>query len=488
LVMDKNGVEKIKDVFMTVGQGSPGGGTLIIRKNVTQKFCDAVPDQPTLWEKQMQLPKFDPSLGTLQKAVLDLKGRIESNVFLEHLSAEAVVNFTIQVKGNITISKNNAPLMVGNIVLQKTGAATAYDGVLDYAGSSGLRFLGISDSMNDSVSVTNLASVTASTPGETFNLSARGAAHFDLIGPGNYAFIVLTNASADACVTYKYETEKVIPGGTSNIEANCQVQTDPALECCTGTLRNIEGHPGCFDSRDALIGPPECIPKSCNARIAEERLEEFNPGDMALFTCKLTVETPQSMVGKNWVNVEAEDLDGLSGIMDEKEYWFFNPNIALAIDGSIDFGQVRPGATSYSKTIKVGNDAETGSGVLLDMFIAGTDFYDPASSGAKCPTTNQLALTNFRYFATNGAYSTQNPAIGGKSCIDNEGYSSIPYGDRITQAKEIIGCKNYNVGLYQPGNVLTPGAEMALTFKLDLPEPCNGDFSDGQMYFWGEAV
>jgi hypothetical protein len=38
------------------------------------------------------------------------------------------------------------------------------------------------------------------------------------------------------------------------------------------------------------------------------------------------------------------------------------------------------------------------------------------------------------------------------------------------------------------GNTLTPGAEMALIFKLDMPEPCVGDFSEGSIYFWGEAI
>jgi len=38
------------------------------------------------------------------------------------------------------------------------------------------------------------------------------------------------------------------------------------------------------------------------------------------------------------------------------------------------------------------------------------------------------------------------------------------------------------------GNVLAPGAEMAITFKLSLPEPCNGNFDTGSLYFFGEAV
>ena len=44
------------------------------------------------------------------------------------------------------------------------------------------------------------------------------------------------------------------------------------------------------------------------------------------------------------------------------------------------------------------------------------------------------------------------------------------------------------VGPYYTANLLAPGAELALTFKLSLPEPCNGDFDTGSIYFWGEAI
>ncbi|MFH1711580.1 MAG: hypothetical protein ABH840_04675 [Nanoarchaeota archaeon] len=228
------------------------------------------------------------------------------------------------------------------------------------------------------------------------------------------------------------------------------------------------------------------IPASCNARILEEKLVTFNPNTMAYYDCTFTVETPASMHGEYFITVEVRSVDG-EAIMDENEYWFLNPTIALSVDGDLSFDDVRPGTQAYSQTLLVGNDAEAGSGVMLDMFISGTDFYDPSSSGAACPNTNQLALTNFRYFATNGAASTA-----GKPGVDDEGYLPIAYGDKITQARKIILGTPYGLGAAEAdwanGNALTPGAEMALTFKLSMPEPCVGDFSEGMIYFWGEAI
>ena len=238
------------------------------------------------------------------------------------------------------------------------------------------------------------------------------------------------------------------------------------------------------------------IPESCNARILEEEIDEFDQDTMAFYDCTFTVETPESMYGEWWITVEAVDLDGLFGTMDENEYWYLNPVISLVIEGDLTFENVRPGTSSYSDTLLVGNDADEGSGVMLDMFISGTDFYDSESSGAMCPTTNQLSLSAFRYYTVNGAYNTyqdlEQDAVDGDRNVDSEGYVNIDYGigfnDPNPFYKNMEILQAQKVGPYYTANLLAPGAEMALTFKLDLPEPCNGDFDSGQIYFWGEAI
>jgi len=238
---------------------------------------------------------------------------------------------------------------------------------------------------------------------------------------------------------------------------------------------------------DSRIERTNAVDPSCNARILEEQVTEFDSSIMRYYTCTLSVETADSMYGEYWITVEALDLDGLSGIMDENEYWFLNPVIALDIQGDMTFEDVRPGTSAYSSTLLVGNDADDGSGVMLDMFISGTDFYDSSSSGAMCPTTNQLSLDSFAYFVTNGAYSSRNDAR-----RDVEGYVPIKYGiafnnpNPFYKNNEVLQAQQ--VGPYYTANLLAPGAEMAMTFRLNLPEPCNGDFDSGSIYFYGEAI
>jgi len=200
------------------------------------------------------------------------------------------------------------------------------------------------------------------------------------------------------------------------------------------------------------------------------------------------------MQGESWVTVEAEDGEGNQGTMDENEYWFFNPIVALGIDESMIFDEVIPGTDSYSDTMLIRNEADDSSGVMMDMFISGTDFYDSSSSGARCPTSNELSLSAFKYFATNGAYSTASTygASFTGPAKDAEGYKGIVYGigfndpNPFYNKAEIIPVQQ--VGPYYTANLLAPGAEMALTFKLSLPEPCTGNFDSGNIFFWGEAI
>ncbi|MFA5259557.1 MAG: hypothetical protein WC402_05785 [Candidatus Pacearchaeota archaeon] len=237
------------------------------------------------------------------------------------------------------------------------------------------------------------------------------------------------------------------------------------------------------------LGTTTILP-ACNARILEENITTFKPLVMRYYNCLLTVEP--TMYGEYWITVEATDLSGQSGTMDENEYWFLNPIIALSIDGTMSFDNVRPGTSSYSSTMLVGNDADASSAVMMDMFISGTDFYDSTSSGAMCPTSNQLKLENFKYYTVNGAYSTkQDPRA------DNEGYVSVGYGIGFNNPNTFYSTSpttGYEIlhaaydGTYWRANTLAPGAEMAVTFKLNMPEPCNGNFDSGSIYFWGEAI
>jgi len=227
--------------------------------------------------------------------------------------------------------------------------------------------------------------------------------------------------------------------------------------------------------------------ENCEATIGQYDVQ-WNADLMAVYVCTLTVEP--EWYGEYWITVEAEDMDGLMGTMANNEYWYMNPVIALSIDGDLTFDEVRPGSRATSSTLLVGNDADDGSGVLLDMYISGTDFYDSDSSGAMCPTTNQLSLNRFTYDVVNGQFLIEDLAIRHGDRIDQAG-KIVDHDPDAMIVDSLVGSQNFGRIFGEGGpsvNFLAPGAELALTFQLDLPEPCNGDFDTGSIYFWGEAI
>lgn len=294
------------------------------------------------------------------------------------------------------------------------------------------------------------------------------------------------------------------------------------------TINSEQGVGGDWAAECHEFTGPSTIPAECNARLGQRSLtgDPLDPATQQFYECTFTVSNSENMPsGEYWLTVEAISSDG-DGAMDENEYWYLNPTIALSVEGYLEFYEVESGTVSYSSTIRVGNDADEGSGVMVDMFISGEDFTSSYLEGERCPLTNHIKLSNnirqnallgpdkesnqahkntpcqveqavlpvgtleqrdnmdhLCYYAVNGAYSTA-----GNPNADAEGYRPIVYSQSFTtdfyNDAEIIGMAPG----YSPGNVLSPGAEMSITFKLGLPEPCDGNFDTGQIYFWGEAI
>jgi hypothetical protein len=238
----------------------------------------------------------------------------------------------------------------------------------------------------------------------------------------------------------------------------------------------------------SVLGATEQIRSNCNARLGEEIFTVPPAANtMAYYRCILTAEPASSMHGSKPVTVKVTDESGKSATAKETLNYFFNPAISLTVDGAINFGNnVRPGTQATSPTVVVKSNSE--GGVILDMFIAGKDFYDSSSSGAKCPSSNVLSLSSFSYYAVNGAYSTAadpratNGYVPINYCIGAEcGFTRGFYNTR-----EIMQVQP--VGPYFAANELVNGAGISMTFKLSLPAPCNGNFNTGGFYLLGEAI
>jgi len=200
--------------------------------------------------------------------------------------------------------------------------------------------------------------------------------------------------------------------------------------------------------------------------------EYFDSDTMAIYTCTLTIEP--NCYGQKWIGIEVVDIDGLYSTISEAESWFCNPEMEIEVSGEINFGSLGPGEKG-SSTISIKNNADPSSGLEVIFGISGTDFYDPSSSGAICPTSNVLKLQpNFKYSAVQGSNQVTDKLI--------------PYGTEITQADPIFSAGDGSTPTYYPLIPTSPGSEISLTFTLELPQPCNGQFTSGDIILWAVAV
>jgi hypothetical protein len=256
---------------------------------------------------------------------------------------------------------------------------------------------------------------------------------------------------------------------------------------------------------------------------------------MKYYECSITILDSENMYGKYWLTVLADDGVN-SGVYDEMTPLWINPIITLSIDGSLNFENIRPGTSSYSQ-VSITNEAQ--GGVALDMFITGKDWPSttPGNLG-RCALNTEILksvsdgegteelvdyipLNAFRYYAENGAFTTRydEERDGGDGLSapfdtvnydtavdrdsDDEGYVTINkqinagFEEAMFDDAEIIQVggpvvetpngKEYG---YR-ANVLNSGSLMALTFRLNLPESCYGEFESpesGSIFIWGEAI
>ncbi|MEK6879329.1 MAG: hypothetical protein AABY22_06960 [Nanoarchaeota archaeon] len=223
------------------------------------------------------------------------------------------------------------------------------------------------------------------------------------------------------------------------------------------------------------------------------------------YLCVFTVETPESLYGLKYIGAEATDYNNLVDyIQIDQTPWYLNPIIALSVEGDIDFDNAKAGRDSYSPKITITNMADEGSGVIMDMFLSGTDFYNITEITDSCPTN--LKLENFRYFAENlmNGYTSRDDllidTINENTILrdkDNEDYISIDYGigfnnpEPFYENTEVIQAEPniFNTGYGYNANILYPGEKMEVKFKFRTPSECrNSGRYNGLFYFWGENI
>lgn len=166
----------------------------------TLTYSGTIPLTSTDWTNTVTVPKFNVSGATLTAVTVEVQGYITNRLSAESFSA---LNRTVTVTNttDLVVTAPNLPTIQTTLTNGDKVSLSPYDGVFDYAGSSGFS-IGAYAEVEDEDNVTNLTPWVGS---GTVGVVARATATSGYSGPADYSFLTQTSASACIIVTYTYD-------------------------------------------------------------------------------------------------------------------------------------------------------------------------------------------------------------------------------------------------------------------------------------------
>lgn len=168
------------------------------------QYSASLPLATTNWSGSISIPKFNPSLGTLNSIQFSLDGHVEGSAGFESKDASPAT-VTMDLQSMLRLRRPNNTVLVLTIPVASTSDnVTAWDGVDDYAGASGKTYAALSGDSSDSFTSSSLSDKNLFTGAGSILLpvTANGASTGS--GAGNLLLQFSTLASSSATVTYDY--------------------------------------------------------------------------------------------------------------------------------------------------------------------------------------------------------------------------------------------------------------------------------------------
>jgi len=160
----------------------------------------------TNWTDSISVPQFNPALGTLTQIELDLGGYVEGAARFESLDASpATVTMNLQAQ----IELQRPDLSVLGVVIPVASTVdnvSAFDGSIDFGGTSGKTYSNLSGSDSDTfISPPPASDLVLFTGLGSINLPVKAMGTSFASGAGNLTTLFNTSASATATITYYYD-------------------------------------------------------------------------------------------------------------------------------------------------------------------------------------------------------------------------------------------------------------------------------------------
>jgi len=180
-------------------------------------FADSIGVTTTNWgPTALSVNQFDSALGTLTGVTIDFSGIVNGTV-----SAESRDNSSATITSNIRadLSLDLSLLSIADIILLGVGnsdvrTVTAFDGSIDFAGTSGFGPISLSGTDSDSLSTSDSGDLGLFTGLGMISFNADAAGQSFGSGAGNLITEFATDAGVGLTVTYNYDA---VPTNNNNV-------------------------------------------------------------------------------------------------------------------------------------------------------------------------------------------------------------------------------------------------------------------------------
>lgn len=165
----------------------------------------------TNWIENFQIAGFDTQGGNreLVEVNIFLHGVVQGNAQAESLDASpALIELFLQATLNIELLATGTELAEVIPVVDESFNADAFDGDIDFGGTSGVSFLGLTGEGNESAATSNAATLALFTDVAFVDLVANATGSSFGSGAGNLITQFATEAALDYKIEYKF---RVVP-------------------------------------------------------------------------------------------------------------------------------------------------------------------------------------------------------------------------------------------------------------------------------------
>jgi hypothetical protein len=157
----------------------------------------------TDWTLTKSLAQFNPAKGILTGVDIVNNGSLSSQIQVESLD-QAPATVTGNVSGTITLTAPGISSLIASISTSQTFHAGAFDGTIDFTGSSGHDFGNKTGTGSKSFSFTSTSDLAIFIGTGTVPLTETAHATSNASGAGNLLTLINSTASADVSVVYHY--------------------------------------------------------------------------------------------------------------------------------------------------------------------------------------------------------------------------------------------------------------------------------------------